>query len=57
MVNETLLFKLWYIDQIYTIQNILKKNIAPSSTLHLDERTRYFRDRDTIKFSNGFKGY
>ena len=30
---------------------------TPSSSLHLNEWSRYFRHRDTIKLSNPFKDY
>ena len=64
IVNKTLLFKLWYIDQIcgtpkytkreYTIFSWTEKNTTyqtPSSNLHFDEWARYFRHRGTIKLS------
>ena len=67
IVNQTLLSKLWYIGQIYTIPNILKwqleeytissgteKSMASqvsSSVLHLEGWTRYFKHEHSIKLS------
>ena len=64
IANQTLLSKLWYIGQIrtipkytkkeYTISSGTRKNTTsetPSSILHLDDWTRYFRHRHTIKLS------
>ena len=64
IVNQTLLSKLWYIGQICTIPKYTKKQYTifsgtginttsqtPDSTLNLDDWTRYFRHRDTIKLS------
>ena len=60
IVNQTLLSKLWHIvyttlkytKKEYRISSGTEKNTAsqtPNSTLHLDDWTRYFRYRDTIK--------
>ena len=67
IVNQTLLSKLWYIGQIYTIPNILKWKLeeytissgteksmasqASSSVLHLEGWTRYFKHKHSIKLS------
>ena len=69
IVNQTLLSKLWYIGQICSIPKYTKKEYmilsetekkktitqTPSSTIHLDEWSRYFRHRDTIKLSKNEK--
>ena len=64
IVNQTLLSKFWYIHQICTIPKYTKKEYTissrtgknttsqiPSSALQLDNWTRYFRHKDTIKIS------
>ena len=64
IVNQKLLSKLWYIGQNWTIPKCTKKeytissgtgkntiSLTSSSTLHLDNWTRHFRQRDTIKLS------
>ena len=51
IINQILLSKLWYIGPIYTIPKFIKGKIEKnnSSALHLKVRTRYFRQRYSIK--------
>ena len=64
IINQTLLSKICYIGQICTIPKYTKKEYmiscrtgkstnskTPISTLHLDDWSRYFRHRDSIKLS------
>ena len=54
IVNQTLLSIKQCIKKEYTISAGTGKNTTsqtPSSNLHLDDWTRYFRHRDTIKIS------
>ena len=67
IVNQILLFKLWYIGQLYPIPKYIKYEIeriynfllngknttsqAPNSTIYLEGWTRYFRHRHSIKLS------
>ena len=65
ILNQILFSKLWYTGQIYTVPKYIKNEIqeytissatgrnttfqTPSSTLHWERRTRYFRHKHTIK--------